>query len=155
MIKVVILSIKRSLKNQDIWIIIIKMSHIGSLLKVNVKSKDSVGYAEKAKNQKEKVAVVSIDDFLIEHKIEKIDILKIDVQGYEKKVLKGSKKSLCKINCIIVEISFYDFYEHNSSLYEIEKMLKMTHKIWDVSKISKNPKNLRTDWVEIVYRRNK
>ena len=74
MIKVVILSIKRSLKksghmdyyNQDV-------SHIGSLLKVNVNSKDSVGYAEKAKNQKEKVAVVSIDDFLIEHKIEKID----------------------------------------------------------------------------------
>jgi len=134
--------------NQDV-------SHIGSLLKVNVKSKDSVGYAEKAKNQKEKVAVVSIDDFLIEHKIEKIDLLKIDVQGYEEKVLKGSKKSLCKINCLIVEISFYDFYEHNSSLYEIEKMLKMTHKIWDVSKISKNPKNLRTDWIEIVYRRNK
>ena len=73
--------------NQDV-------SHIGSLLKVNVKSKDSIGYAEKAKNQKEKVAVVSIDEFLIEHKIEKIDILKIDVQGYEEKVLKGSKKFL-------------------------------------------------------------
>jgi hypothetical protein len=25
--------------------------------------------------------------------------------------------------------------------------------VWDISKVSKNPKNLRTDWVELVYGR--
>ena len=80
---------------------------------------------------------------------------KIDVQGYEEKVLEGAIKSINKINCLIIEISFYDFYEHYSSLFHIENILESTHKIWDISKISKNPKNLRTDWVEIVYRKRK
>jgi hypothetical protein len=29
------------------------------------------------------------------------------------------------------------------------------HRIWDISKISKNPKNFRTDWVELVYLNSK
>ena len=131
------------------------ISHIGSLLKINIDSKDSLGYASKAKNKKTKVPVISIDDFCAEHNIDQVDLVKIDVQGYEEKVLEGAIKSINKINCLIIEISFYDFYEHYSSLFHIENILKSTHKIWDISKISKNPKNLRTDWVEIVYRKRK
>ena len=57
------------------------------------------------------------------------------------------------IECLIIEISLYDFYENTSSLKKIEDILGNTHELWDILKISKNPKNFRTDWMEVVYRR--
>ena len=57
--------------------------------------------------------------------IESIDILKIDTQGYEPKVLDGAIKNLNskKIKCILLEIIFSDIYKSNVSFFEIEKNL--------------------------------
>ena len=82
-----------------------------------------------------------------------IDILKIDTQGYEVGVLVGGKQMLKKTSCSIIEISLYDFYEKSTSILEVEQIMQEAgHSIWDISKVSKNPKNFRTDWVELVYR---
>ena len=43
---------------------------------------------------------------------ESIDILKIDVQGYELQVLKGAISSLKSIEIIIVEVSFLEIYQN-------------------------------------------
>lgn len=42
----------------------------------------------------EMVKVQTLDDFCIENNIEKIDLLKIDVEGYEVEVLKGADRML-------------------------------------------------------------
>ena len=55
---------------------------------------------------------------------EKIDLLKIDVQGNELKVLQGAKKSLQKINYIFLEISFLRLYKKSATFFEIDKHLK-------------------------------
>jgi FkbM family methyltransferase len=39
---------------------------------------------------------ISIDKFVVENKIPKLDILKIDVDGYDFKVLQGAKKTILK-----------------------------------------------------------
>ena len=53
---------------------------------------------------------------------------------------------------VSVEISFYDFYEKSSSFFEIEQVLRpFGFKLWDISHISKNPLNGRTDWVDAIY----
>ena len=50
--------------------------------------------------------------------------MKIDTQGFEANVLKGSKNSLKKIiKNIELEIMLDDCYEVNTSFYEIEKIL--------------------------------
>ncbi len=51
-----------------------------------------------------KIKTNTLDNFCKEKKIKKIDILKIDVEGSELKVLEGSKKILDKTNIIQVEI---------------------------------------------------
>jgi len=51
-----------------------------------------------------KIKTNTLDNFCKENKIKKIDILKIDVEGSELKVLEGSKKILDKTNIIQVEI---------------------------------------------------
>lgn len=42
----------------------------------------------------EKVSIKTLDEFLVSEKIEKIDYLKIDVEGHELKVLEGAKQVL-------------------------------------------------------------
>ena len=54
----------------------------------------------------------------------KINLLKIDVQGYEYKVLKGSKNNLKKINFIIIELSSKPNYKNEVSKNKIINFLK-------------------------------
>lgn len=128
------------------------ISHLGSLLPINKRSEDSLGYAEKALNQSIAVQAITLDQFSIENQLKHIDLLKIDVQGFETAVLNGAKKVLQQTSCCTVEVSFYDFYENSSSLLLVEQAMQNAGMIlWDISKVSKNPKNLRTDWAELVY----
>jgi len=128
------------------------ISHLGGFLRINNESKDSLGYASKAENEPIEIEVSTIDKFCYKNRIEYIDILKIDTQGYEIGVLNGAKEILRNTTCCTVEVSLYDFYEKSSSLYQVDKIMATEgHKLWDISNISKNPKNYRTDWVELVY----
>lgn len=133
------------------------ISHLGGLLPINKESSDSLGYAKSAKNEPLIVNAISLDSFCQQNNIDYINLLKIDVQGYEVGVLKGALHILKNVDCCTVEVSLYDFYQNNSSPFlEIERLMTESgFNIWDFSKISKNPKNLRTDWVEVVYKKNK
>jgi FkbM family methyltransferase len=89
-----------------------------------------------------KVKTNTIDNFCKNNKIIKIDILKIDVEGSELEVLKGSKKILNKTHLIQLEI-----YQNKKNFIKIEKkittLLKKYNfyktrekKIWSVSLFS-------------------
>ena len=66
-----------------------------------------------------------MDNFCKKNKLKNIHILKIDTQGNEAKVLKGSSKSIRMgiFNIIELEIIMGDYYEEYSNFYEIEKYL--------------------------------
>ena len=71
------------------------------------------------------VNVNTLDQYCDINKIKKIDILKIDTQGYEDKILAGSKNILKNniINFIELEIMFDNVYEKYLSFSDIEKYL--------------------------------
>ncbi len=70
-----------------------------------------------------KVKVTTIDNFCKTKKIKKIDLIKIDVEGYEYMVLLGSKKMIKNINYIIIEIQKNSLYKDYSKK-KIESFLK-------------------------------
>ena len=85
-------------------------------------------------------------------KNEKVDLLKIDVQGAECHVLRGGQNSLKTTRAIVLEISFFDYYEHQTSFLNVESILSpLGFKLYSISEISNNPLNGRTDWAEVVY----
>lgn len=79
------------------------------------------------KYTKEKVSIntITLDDYITSKKIKKIDVLKIDTQGYEDKVLSGAKNLIKenKIRLIQLEVIFSEIYENPLQIYDIEKIL--------------------------------
>ncbi|NMB57366.1 FkbM family methyltransferase [Candidatus Beckwithbacteria bacterium] len=57
-----------------------------------------------------KINIQTLDYYCNERKIEKIDLLKIDVEGYELAVLKGAKKILPKTRIIQFEFNEYNIF---------------------------------------------
>ena len=54
--------------------------------------------------EKKEIKTITLDRFTKDHQINSIDILKIDVEGSELKVLEGSKEILEKTEILLVEI---------------------------------------------------
>ena len=63
--------------------------------------------------RKEKISVITLDDFFKERGIENWEnpFLKIDVQGYERQVIDGSRVSLKNITVVQIELSLVELYK--------------------------------------------
>ena len=75
--------------------------------------------------QQEKVAVTTVDQFLADHSIAKIDILKSDTQGYELEVFKGAEHAMrqSRIGLIYFEFIFAEMYRHLPTFDEVYRYL--------------------------------
>ena len=80
-----------------------------SLLPMNQLHKENFPFT--AEESKETVAVRRLDDYITDLSIEDEVLLKLDVQGYEDKVLDGGKCLLQRTKVVIVETSMVPLYE--------------------------------------------
>ena len=110
----------------------------GSSLKEDVKNDLKWNYTRKlitlSPNKGFKILKVktnTIDNFCKNNKVTKIDILKIDVEGSELKILKGSKKILHKTKIIQVEI-----LQNKKNFNKIKKKITILLKKYNFHKIS-------------------
>lgn len=70
-----------------------------------------------------KIEFEKLDDILSNKEIVRPSILKLDVQGYELEVLKGSSKILDCIDYIITEVSFIKIYDNQVSNSDLTNFL--------------------------------
>jgi FkbM family methyltransferase len=68
-------------------------------------------------DKKEIVETVNLDSWAEKEKIEHIDVMWLDMQGMEYKVLKASSKILNTVKIICTEVSFVELYK-DSTLYD-------------------------------------
>jgi len=85
-----------------------KINYSSNYLKF--KSKILGTSTDKMYYMKEKVSMQTIDNFIFENNLKNIGILKICAMGFENKVLNGAKKSLSKINVILIGFHSHDMY---------------------------------------------
>tara|TARA_Y100000591_G_scaffold316503_1_gene325173 strand:- start:652 stop:1365 length:714 start_codon:yes stop_codon:yes gene_type:complete len=69
------------------------------------------------------IKIITLDNFIDNKKIDTIDILKIDTEGYEFNVLKGLKKNHNKIKTIYFEHHYDDMIKKNYKFSDINKIL--------------------------------
>lgn len=103
------------------------------------------------------VNVASLDSFMYDNNIFHINILKIDVQGYEDEVLKGAKENIMNnnIDFIEVEVNFGQLYgENNNSFSRVENnFIDNGYKLIAINNSSKNYNLLQDKDLEfdVVY----
>jgi len=103
-----------------------KFSATNSLLPSSPKGSETWGSDILETKEKIEVPVQRLDDFVQEHKVQKIDILKMDTQGSEYMVLEGAKKSLKQglIKLIYCEINVMPSYEGQKHYDEMLKIIR-------------------------------
>jgi FkbM family methyltransferase len=149
-----------NLKNKYFYINNIH-SGLGSFSRINTFSKDIINKKFFNKKnfieKKEKVSIIAMKKYLLENRIfKRIDLVKIDVQGHNINVLKSFGTLINIVDNFLIEINFYDFYknEKKPQFARINNYLeKFGFYIYDFIFISKNSKNFRTDWVDILFRK--
>ncbi len=93
----------------------------------------------------QEVEVIKLDDFCKTNAITEIDILKIDVEGFEMEVLLGALEVLKKTNFIFIEVGFerMETKVHFSDLdYFMEKNNFQMCGLYDVTRQWRNKKKM-------------
>ncbi|MFX1449346.1 MAG: FkbM family methyltransferase [Promethearchaeota archaeon] len=92
------------------------------------------------------VQMETLDKYINTHHLKKVDFIKIDVDGYEFKVLRGAIETLKKFKpTMVVEIGDYTLKEVGDNLEDlIEFLFSLGYKIYDVNhyKIYKNVESI-------------
>ena len=115
-------------KTEEKNIIIHKIDLTNTLSQINknsfyLKIKNFISGKSNKNDNYKKVKVISLDDFCKTKEIKNIDFLKIDVEGYEYKVLLGAKHIIKNVKYIMIEIQKNDMYKDYSK-ENIENFLK-------------------------------
>ncbi|SFO48036.1 methyltransferase, FkbM family [Algoriphagus ornithinivorans] len=100
-----------------------------------------------------KVETQTIDKFCKIQNLDKIDFLKIDVQGNTYQVLQGAKGLLenKKIKIIFAEVEFLPIYKGQILFSEIEIFLRSYgFHLYDISNVNKNNKG-RFAWADALF----
>lgn len=81
--------------------------------------------SENFKKNSIEAQINTLDNYIKLNKINKINLVKIDTQGYEENILKGSLESIKNniIDAILTEIMFDDVYDKHLSFINIEQHL--------------------------------
>lgn len=68
---------------------------------------------------------ISLDDWFANSGLKRVDILKLDLQGYELEALRGAERLLqAGVACIYLEINYVPFYEGSATFGEIDVFLR-------------------------------
>lgn len=92
-----------------------------SILKCSELHKETFPFA--GVEQLEKIEINSLDEIFKDIELEDDILLKIDVQGYEDKVLNGSENILERVKVVVVETSFRELYEGQVLFVDIYEFL--------------------------------
>lgn len=127
-------------------------SGLSGFNKINIESNDSI-YLKELKandsnpqlnkyfdklNHQRLVDVIRLDNYIEQSNIEKINLLKIDTQGFEPEVLDGLGSRLKDIDVVLTELMFYDYYKRSLTFTDIEKyLLPAGFQLYDISHIAK------------------
>jgi FkbM family methyltransferase len=99
------------------------------------------------------VNVVTLDEYCLSHNINKIDILKVDTQGYEDQVLAGSVQTIKNdiIKAIELEIIFDDTYDKYLTFSDLEKYLLPSFRFCGIKNYNQNLFEGINFFAEILY----
>jgi len=122
-----------------------------SLYELNVDEKSEIFSKILQPEGREEIEITTLDDTLPD---KNISILKLDVQGYELEVLKGSMHALERTVLIVLEMNNHDGYKGAPKYFEIDNFLRdKNFVLFDMFPSIKDNDQLK-EWDSIYMNRN-
>lgn len=113
--------------NKNVEFNYLKETSSSTIQKLNTNSsyfKKKEKYLGKLINKKIFIEQVNFQEYLMNKKINKIDLLKIDTEGYELEVLRGLKDSLSRVSVILFEHHYHNMILKNYTFSDIHHLLE-------------------------------
>jgi FkbM family methyltransferase len=124
-----------------------------SLLAASPQSADYLGPKVVERQKTIEVEVTTLDAFCREASVPRIDLLKLDVQGYELSVLKGARELLAgrNIGCLVLEVTFIPLYENQATFHDLVALLSdHQYDLMGFYNFAHSPQH-RLMWCEMVF----
>lgn len=93
-----------------------------SIFEIQKNIKNSYFASNLNHKQDENIRIVMLDDEIAD--IPEINIIKIDVQGFELEALKGATLTLQKTNIVLLEMQNHELYNRAPKYYELDEYLR-------------------------------
>ena len=163
------LYLKEKFKNyENISLFKMGLSNSNEIEKVNINAKsytnsflefdDNVSKSWKHEQfenlHKEEVKMKKLTDFVKENNIPRINVLKLDVQGYESRVLNGAENLLRDnlVDLILLEVIIIPTYKDQSSVSEIFNIFESyDYSLYGIYDIEKKPKRSRLQQFDALF----
>jgi FkbM family methyltransferase len=98
------------------------------------------------------VPIITIDSLIAAGHIPIPDLIKIDVQGFEREVLKGGSRSLGQVQMLIVECSLYSSTSRKAPLHDVISFLQeYGYVIYDLLDLKYRPSDGALGQVDICF----
>jgi FkbM family methyltransferase len=123
---------------------------------LNLSSAESNPFALTVLKARIDVPVITLDAYAQEEGFKEIDLLKIDTQGFDLKVLRGASELLRRssVDAILVEVNFIEIYENECSFGEIERFLaEMSYGLIGLYEVVRRHGCI--GWATACFRRNR
>lgn len=103
-----------------------------------------------SQNSSNPVQATTLDDFIKEKHIERVDFIKIDVEGFELNVLKGGRETIGKLKPVLyIEVDDANLRRQGSSAKELELYLREMN--YDYKKADANENAAHYDLIAIPF----
>lgn len=71
------------------------------------------------------IPITRLDDWASERSLERVDLIKLDLQGFERQALDGARQLLRSgVRALVLEVNFAPFYEGCSLFSEVDTLLR-------------------------------
>ena len=77
--------------------------------------------------KKVEVKIISLDSYFLKKNLNKIDLLKIDTEGFEFEILQGLQNNIKNINFILFEHHYDDMIKKNYKFKDINNLLTLNN----------------------------
>jgi FkbM family methyltransferase len=114
---------------------------------------DSTAYVSIKKDPtrySEEINVITLDDYCSRNNIQNIDLLKLDIEGYELRVLHGAKEMLKKGSIMLIQFEFGVLSKEKYSLKEFFEILGEQYQICRILKHGYYPLKKYNHYYEIM-----
>src|SRR5207302_10493217 len=94
--------------------------------------------------------ISALDEFVSSSEI--VDLIKLDVQGYERDVLAGATATIARTRCLLIETNFRSHYRGDETFAELAKMLvsDLGFEFWDICPPHRGTAG-RALWADVVF----